>query len=314
MTVSRRLAAVAAVSALVLGGAIAVTDPARAVTGAPAAGAQSPVTDTWGFAGDEAAASTGTNFTHFSALAGAGTQYSAANPALPSAGFLGAPSTTWQTATGGQVFLGLLNVEAAGLQFGAHGNETASLVVVRAGNRSDVVAVIVNQGQVHYDVLASYPMADTVDLDLLHDANSAYTFRGQHVRAGAVAFSTEDVRTGISSVKTIDSSNLTSGGIIRSSFHTALGGVLSGARAAQGGVGSFSADPVPDTTGGIVVRLAHLHLDANANAGEVFSEGFQSGASWDVIPYAASQSNRTVAESTVFAADHISVVELGPQH
>jgi len=186
-------------------------------------------------------------------------------------------------------------------------------VVVRSGNRSDVVAVIVNHGVVDYDVLASYPAADTVALDLLHDANSSYVFRGQHIQAGAVAFSTEDVRTGISSVKTIDSTGV-QGGVIRSGFHTALGGILSGARQAQGGVSSFAADPVPDTTGGIVVRLAHLHLDANGNAGETFSEGFQSGAAWNVIPYAASVRNVTVAESTVFASDHISVVELGPQH
>jgi hypothetical protein len=311
MKLSRRLAAVIAVPALALGTGLAAAGTAHAAPGVT----QPAVTDTWGFAGDEAAANSGTNFTHFSALVGAGTQYSAANPALPSVGSVlnGAGSAWHPVPLSGSLGRALASVEAAGLQFGAHGSETASLGVLRAGSRNDVVAVITGHGSLSYAVLASYPVADTVGLDLLHDGRSAYTFRGRHIQAGAVAFSTEDVRAGISSVKTIDSSHV-SGGVISGGFHTALGGILSGARAAQGGVSAFASDPVPDTAGGIVVRLAHLHLDANATAGETFSEGFQSGAAWAVIPYAASVSNRTVAESTVFASDHISVAELSTQH
>jgi hypothetical protein len=312
MKFRRRLAAAVVVPVVLAAGA------GVAVAAHAAAGAIQPaVTDTWGFAGTEAAASTGTDFTHFAALVGAGTQYSAANPALPSIGSaLRGAGTGWTTIPVSSVpGRALTSVEAAGLQFGAHGDETASLAVLRDGSRNDVVAVIIDRSDLSYAVLDAYPAADTVDLDLLHDANSAYVFRGQHIRIGAVTFSSEDVHTGISSVRTIDSSGIAGGaGIIRSSFHTALGGILSGARQAQGGVSAFTADPEPDTAGGIVVRLAHLHLDANANAGETFSEAFQSGAAWEVIPYAASVSNLTVAESTVFASDHISVVELAPQH
>jgi len=72
MKFTRRLAAALAVPALVLGAGVTAASAASAAPATPGV-TQPAVTDTWGFAGDEAAASTGTNFTHFSALVGAGT-------------------------------------------------------------------------------------------------------------------------------------------------------------------------------------------------------------------------------------------------
>ena len=314
------LAAAGAVAAL--SGAAAAVPAAGPTTGA----IQPVVTDTSGFAGYTATAGSGTDFTHFSTYFGAGNpQYSTDNPTLTNVdGLLNGmsaeqfyPATTGST-TGEQVERA---VEAAGIQFGSRkGDQFAALGVVRDGSNNDVLAVIDHGDTVYYSLVLIAPDADTLGLNLLHNADAKYVYASQSEDEGSVTFSAEDLSAAdpTSTAESVNSASSTdkasgaaTGVYVNHSFHIATAGVLSGARESAGGVASFTSDPAPDTTAGIVARLAHLHLNANADAGEVYSEGFQTGESWTVTPYAAANSDSTTdAVPTVFSEDHFSVVEL----
>lgn len=294
--------------------AFAVAGTAHAAPG-PVTGAISPaVSSDAGQAGYAAGADQGTDFTHFSTLVGLGRQYSVTNPALPDIGAgsqFANLSAGWHTATNAAVVQ--LADEAVGVQFGTRGSETVSLGVVRAGGSNIVVAAVsgLPAGAAEYNVIAKYPTSHTVGLDLLNNAVSPFTFAGRHFALGSVVFSAQDESVGISSTEIADSTGIHGPGAVHTPFHSAFAGVLFGAQRASGGVSSISTVPVAETAQGIVVRLAHMHLNANKpGAHEVFSEGFQTAANWSVTPVFALSGTTDVAAPTVFTSDHLSVTEL----